>query len=69
MTLLSGHLPTQWNEGSPEDGDDLYDKAVKIVLRDKRCSTSYIQRRLGIGRIDPRQKLALADLAALYELF
>ncbi|UFI06494.1 DNA translocase FtsK (plasmid) [Roseibium aggregatum] len=32
-----------------EDGDDLYDKAVKIVLRDKRCSTSYIQRRLGIG--------------------
>ncbi|CTQ46938.1 DNA translocase FtsK [Roseibium aggregatum] len=32
-----------------EDGDDLYDKAVKVVLRDKRCSTSYIQRRLGIG--------------------
>jgi len=32
-----------------EDGDDLYDKSVKIVLRDKRCSTSYIQRRLGIG--------------------
>ncbi|WP_162855018.1 DNA translocase FtsK [Stappia sp. BW2] len=32
-----------------EDGDDLYEKAVKIVLRDKRCSTSYIQRRLGIG--------------------
>ncbi|TYC64289.1 DNA translocase FtsK [Rhodobacterales bacterium] len=32
-----------------EDGNDLYDNAVKIVLRDKRCSTSYIQRRLGIG--------------------
>ncbi|WEX07350.1 DNA translocase FtsK [Chelativorans sp. AA-79] len=32
-----------------EDGNDLYDKAVKVVLRDKRCSTSYIQRRLGIG--------------------
>jgi S-DNA-T family DNA segregation ATPase FtsK/SpoIIIE len=32
-----------------EDGNELYDQAVKIVLRDKRCSTSYIQRRLGIG--------------------
>ncbi len=32
-----------------EDGDDLYDQAIKVVLRDKRCSTSYIQRRLGIG--------------------
>ncbi len=29
-----------------EDGNDLYDKAVKVVLRDKKCSTSYIQRRL-----------------------
>ncbi len=33
-------------EGS---GDDLYDKAVAIVARDKRASTSYIQRRLQIG--------------------
>ena len=32
-----------------EDGDDLFDEAVKVVLRDKKCSTSYIQRRLGIG--------------------
>jgi S-DNA-T family DNA segregation ATPase FtsK/SpoIIIE len=32
-----------------DDGDDLYDRAVKIVLRDKKCSTSYIQRRLSIG--------------------
>jgi len=32
-----------------EDGNDLYDNAVKVVLRDKKCSTSYIQRRLGIG--------------------
>jgi DNA segregation ATPase FtsK/SpoIIIE, S-DNA-T family len=28
---------------------DLYDRAVAIVLRDKKCSTSYIQRRLSIG--------------------
>jgi len=30
-------------------GDDLYDQAVAIVLRDRKVSTSYIQRRLGIG--------------------
>ncbi|MQW90122.1 DNA translocase FtsK [Sinorhizobium saheli] len=32
-----------------EDGNELYEQAVKVVLRDKKCSTSYIQRRLGIG--------------------
>src|SRR5690606_12463292 len=30
-------------------GDELYDKAVHIVLTDKKASTSYVQRRLGIG--------------------
>jgi len=31
-------------------GDDaLYDQAVAIVARDRKCSTSYIQRKLGIG--------------------
>jgi S-DNA-T family DNA segregation ATPase FtsK/SpoIIIE len=32
-----------------EDGDDTYEQAIKVVMRDKKCSTSYIQRRLGIG--------------------
>jgi S-DNA-T family DNA segregation ATPase FtsK/SpoIIIE len=32
-----------------EESNDLYDKAVAIVLRDKKASTSYIQRRLSIG--------------------
>ncbi|MBN9673249.1 FtsK/SpoIIIE family DNA translocase [Roseibium aggregatum] len=32
-----------------DDGNDLYDKAVAIVLRDKKASTSYVQRRLSIG--------------------
>ncbi|ENN95116.1 DNA translocase FtsK [Bartonella vinsonii] len=32
-----------------EDGEELYMQAVKIVMRDKKCSTSYIQRRLAIG--------------------
>jgi S-DNA-T family DNA segregation ATPase FtsK/SpoIIIE len=30
-------------------GDELYDKAVNIVLNDKKASTSYVQRRLAIG--------------------
>jgi len=30
-------------------GDELYDKAVAIVISDKKASTSYIQRRLAIG--------------------
>ncbi len=30
-------------------GDDIYDQAIEIVLRDRRPTTSYLQRRLGIG--------------------
>jgi len=30
-------------------GDELYDRAVNIVLTDKKASTSYIQRRLSVG--------------------
>ncbi|MBX9934820.1 MAG: DNA translocase FtsK 4TM domain-containing protein [Methylobacterium sp.] len=32
-----------------EPGGELYDQAVQVVLRDKKASTSYIQRRLQIG--------------------
>ena len=32
-----------------ETADDIYDKAVAIVLRDRKASTSYLQRRLSIG--------------------
>jgi S-DNA-T family DNA segregation ATPase FtsK/SpoIIIE len=32
-----------------EGDDDLYDKAVAIVMRDRKASTSYLQRRLAIG--------------------
>ena len=39
------------NAGSEsfDDSDDPYDQAVAVVLRDGKASTSYIQRRLGIG--------------------
>nr|WP_244505374.1 DNA translocase FtsK [Rhizobium sp. LCM 4573] len=32
-----------------DDGDELYERAIKIVMKDRKCSTSYIQRRLSIG--------------------
>ncbi|MCW5713302.1 MAG: DNA translocase FtsK [Bauldia sp.] len=32
-----------------EDSSDVYDQAVAVVIRDRKASTSYIQRRLGIG--------------------
>ncbi len=36
--------------GGNTDGEDaLYDQAVAIVLQDRKCSTSYIQRKLAIG--------------------
>ncbi|MEX1661591.1 DNA translocase FtsK 4TM domain-containing protein [Thioclava sp. 15-R06ZXC-3] len=38
------------NTGGNTGGEDaLYDQAVAIVIKDRKCSTSYIQRKLGIG--------------------
>ncbi|MDA7425150.1 DNA translocase FtsK [Thalassococcus lentus] len=38
------------NTGGNTGGEDaLYDQAVGIVIKDRKCSTSYIQRKLGIG--------------------
>jgi S-DNA-T family DNA segregation ATPase FtsK/SpoIIIE len=33
----------------PEDSDDKYKEAVNVVLRTRKCSTSWLQRQLGIG--------------------
>ncbi|WP_428926756.1 DNA translocase FtsK 4TM domain-containing protein [Marinibacterium sp. SX1] len=35
--------------GNTNGEDALYDQAVQIVIKDRKCSTSYIQRKLGIG--------------------
>ena len=42
-----GHGPV--GTANLSDSEDPYDQAVAIVLRDGKASTSYIQRRLGIG--------------------
>ena len=40
--------PPQTHRGDDGEGD-LYQQAVQIVVRDRKASTSYIQRRLQIG--------------------
>lgn len=37
------------SQGEGEKGEELYDMAVAIILRDRKASTSYLQRRLSIG--------------------
>ena len=35
--------------GNTDSEDAMYDTAVAIVIKDRKCSTSYIQRKLAIG--------------------
>ncbi len=44
-----GDSYAQFGQGNGDSGDDLYDKALAVVARDRKASTSYIQRRLQIG--------------------
>jgi S-DNA-T family DNA segregation ATPase FtsK/SpoIIIE len=44
-----GDPGTQLETDGEGSGDDLYDQAVAIIARDRKVSTSYIQRRLQIG--------------------
>jgi DNA segregation ATPase FtsK/SpoIIIE, S-DNA-T family len=48
------NAPAETLRGAPTDAratvdDGLYEKAVAVVLRDRKASTSYLQRRLAIG--------------------
>ncbi|MEP0519512.1 MAG: DNA translocase FtsK [Hyphomicrobiales bacterium] len=45
----SAVLDAMTGGGSDGGEGDLYDQAVAIILRDKKASTSYVQRRLSIG--------------------
>ncbi|HUG62479.1 MAG TPA: FtsK/SpoIIIE domain-containing protein, partial [Methylomirabilota bacterium] len=48
--MAGGDGGETWPNGMGDgESADLYDQAVAVVLRDKKVSTSYIQRRLGIG--------------------
>jgi len=46
----AGDIDTILGLGGNTDGEDaLYDQAVQIAVTDRKCSTSYIQRKLAIG--------------------
>ncbi|SHI42758.1 DNA translocase FtsK [Shimia gijangensis] len=46
----AGSIDAVLGLGGNTDGEDaLYDTAVAIVIKDRKCSTSYIQRKLAIG--------------------
>ena len=48
--ITDGPSPDETGAKTAEEGpDDLYQRAVAIVMRDQKASTSYIQRRLAIG--------------------
>ena len=47
--LLAGVSGEEGGNAPAATGDELYDEAVAIVTRDRRASTSYLQRRLSIG--------------------
>jgi S-DNA-T family DNA segregation ATPase FtsK/SpoIIIE len=44
-----GEDPYALYGGNSNSGDELYDKALAIVARDRKATVSYIQRRLEIG--------------------
>ncbi len=43
----SENMPNEF--GSGNSGDDIYDKAIDVVLRSQRASISFVQRKLSIG--------------------
>ena len=64
--------------GGQGSGDDLFDQAVAVVARDRKASTSYIQRRLQIGynraatlieRMEDEGMIGPSDHAGKREIF
>lgn len=49
ITDGSDDAPSDVKLSQGQGEEDLYDRAVAIILRDRKASTSYLQRRLSIG--------------------
>ena len=78
VTEENDDAPSPFDEASGGSGDDLFDQAVAVVARDRKASTSYIQRRLQIGynraatlieRMEDEGMIGPADHAGKREIF
>jgi S-DNA-T family DNA segregation ATPase FtsK/SpoIIIE len=78
VTEESDDAPSPFEAASGGSGDDLFDQAVAVVARDRKASTSYIQRRLQIGynraatlieRMEDEGMIGPADHAGKREIF
>jgi S-DNA-T family DNA segregation ATPase FtsK/SpoIIIE len=51
VDIVSGHFQedSKSDDGKNQSGDDMYQRAVDIVLTDKKVSISYLQRKLQVG--------------------
>ncbi|WP_421789913.1 DNA translocase FtsK 4TM domain-containing protein [Hyphobacterium sp.] len=78
VTEESDDGPSPFEAAGGGSGDDLFDQAVAVVARDRKASTSYIQRRLQIGynraatlieRMEEEGMIGPADHAGKREIF
>ncbi|WP_394693065.1 DNA translocase FtsK 4TM domain-containing protein [Hyphobacterium sp.] len=78
VTEENDDAPSPFDEAGGGSGDDLFDQAVAVVARDRKASTSYIQRRLQIGynraatlieRMEDEGMIGPADHAGKREIF
>lgn len=78
VTEENDDAPSPFDTAGGGSGDDLFDQAVAVVARDRKASTSYIQRRLQIGynraatlieRMEDEGMIGPADHAGKRDIF
>jgi DNA segregation ATPase FtsK/SpoIIIE, S-DNA-T family len=49
VDVILDHAPEEGEQDPEDEADELFDRAVALVVREQRASTSFLQRRLAIG--------------------
>ncbi len=49
VDVILDHAPEEDEQDPEDEADELFDRAVALVVREQRASTSFLQRRLAIG--------------------
>ncbi|MFN3743217.1 MAG: DNA translocase FtsK 4TM domain-containing protein [Hyphomicrobiaceae bacterium] len=49
VDVILDHAPEEEEQDPEDEADELFDRAVALVVREQRASTSFLQRRLAIG--------------------